>query len=582
MQPAYDAGDELDLRDYLGVLRRRKLTIIVTTALLVAIAVGISLAQTPIYEATAEVLLRQRTSEQIFSPDEPVQANQVQSVVDTEIEVMESRSVRDAVEAELGREAEVSISARSETFVVSISARSTDADEAAETANTYARIYVETRRQAQVDDLLSAAEQVQARIGEINAELATVPPEDIARRQSLESRRTTYSEQLDQLQLAGELTRTGGAQIVSEAERPDSPVEPQPVRNAAIAAVLGLLLGIGLAFLRDHLDDSVKTLDDLEQATPGTPVLGLIPAVPDWRDRSSAPVVSLLAPHSATSEAYRTLRTSLQFVGIDHKVTITQITSPSSGEGKTTTLVNLGVQLARAGQRVVLVDCDLRRPRIHEFFDAENAQGFTSVLLGESKLRDVVLTVPDEPNLLLLPSGPPPPNPSELLSSPHTEETFTKMAQNADYVLVDSPPVLPVADAAVLSRIADATILVVLAGETRQGEAERAVELLQQVNAPLVGSVLNGTKVTEAYMGYGTYVYGRSRSERRRERRRTAKHASSQPDEVAPPGPPHSQYDTELGDRPDGAEAESEAAPSNSVSAGLSFPSDRPADPTRP
>jgi non-specific protein-tyrosine kinase len=228
--------------------------------------------------------------------------------------------------------------------------------------------------------------------------------------------------------------------------------------------------------------------------------------VQGWRDRNEARVVSLADPASPISEAYRALRTSVQFLGLDRPLRLIQLTSPRASEGKTTTISNLAVALSRAGQRVVVVCCDLRRPRIHEFFGLDNTVGFTSVLLGEVPLSSAVQPVRRQERLALLASGPTPPNPSELLSSHRTAEVLQALTLQADVVLIDCPPVLPVTDSLVLSAAVDATILVTNSGSTTRKEAQRAVELLRQVDAPLVGSVLNGVTPETGY-GYG-YGYG--------------------------------------------------------------------------
>jgi capsular exopolysaccharide synthesis family protein len=220
-------------------------------------------------------------------------------------------------------------------------------------------------------------------------------------------------------------------------------------------------------------------------------------------------LVSSAAPSSGAAEAYRTLRTSIQFVALDRPIRIVQITSPVAQEGKSTTLSNLGVVLAQAGQRVVMVCCDLRRPRLHNFFGKENRVGFTSVLLGQTSLADAVQpALPDQDHLWLLASGPEPPNPSELLASPLTGEVLRTLASEFDVVLVDSPPVLPVTDAAVLSAHVDAVIVVSVAGITGGKDLRRTLELLSHVNAPVVGTVLNGVTKGAVY-GY-SYRYNSS------------------------------------------------------------------------
>jgi capsular exopolysaccharide synthesis family protein len=218
-------------------------------------------------------------------------------------------------------------------------------------------------------------------------------------------------------------------------------------------------------------------------------------------------LVSISEPTSSAAEAYRILRTSIQFLGLDRPVRVIQVTSPNAQEGKTTTLANLAVAFAASGLRTVAVDCDLRRPRLHEFFGLANEAGFTSVLLGNLGLSKALQPVPNQERLLVLASGPLPPNPSELLSSSRTVELLRNLAEQADIVLVDSPPSLPVTDALILAQRVDCTVIVTTAGATTRKAAARAVEMLQQVNAPLAGAVLNGIDEESAYSNYSYRYY---------------------------------------------------------------------------
>jgi succinoglycan biosynthesis transport protein ExoP len=528
---------QLDLHGYLAVVQRRKLIIVLCVVGVVAAALTVSLLQTPLYQAHADIVFRIDTTEAVLSPQRAIIGPQVA----TEIEVMQSRSVREAVAQELGTEPDVSVAPVGETRVVSISAKSADPAEAANIANVYAETYITTRQQQVVGELLAASDQVQARVDELDTQIDQLerPLADLdaqiggatssdlpalqvqrsalerdidAQRDTLVARRDSYAAQLDQLQLARNLT--GEVVLVGRAVEPTSPVEPTPKRNALLALVVGLMLGVGLAFVREQLDDTVKNKEELERATGGLGALALIPAVADWKDRVQPQVVSLTDPASPAAEAYRSLRTSVQFMGLHRPVQAIQLTSPNASEGKTTTLANLAVALAGSGQKVVVVCCDLRRPRIHEFFGLTNTTGFTSVLLGEIPLSIALQNVPEQSRLSLLASGPTPPNPSELLASQRAGDVLSALRSECDVVLVDSAPVLPVTDSIVLSRMVDATILVGTAGRTTRKEYQRAVELLNQVDAPLIGSVLNGVEEEDLYgFGYGYGYYRASEAD---------------------------------------------------------------------
>jgi polysaccharide biosynthesis transport protein len=468
----------------------------------------------------------------VFAPGSQQSGLNSERGVQTEIEVIKAEPVRDLVREKIGDAPSVTVRPVGQTDVVTIRAESTDAERAPVIANAYAAAYAEFRLKQAVDEFSAASEQIQAQITGIQARIdnlgsttANLPvcvdprttPEACAQRSGAEAtlnqQRTTlvgqlgvFQQRLDQLQV--DMSGAGtGAQLITPASTPTAPFEPTPARNAVLAVVLGLLLGVGLAFLREYLDDSIKAKEDLERAAPGVGVLGLIPIVADWKSRSESRVVSLSDPTSPAAEAYRILRTSVQFLGIDREFRLVQVTSGSAQEGKTTTLSNLAVAFASSGLRTVVVCCDLRRPRLHEFFGLDNAVGFTSVLLGNVALSKALQPVPGQERLLVLASGPLPPNPAELLSSTRTADLLRNLASQADIVLIDSPPVLPVTDSLVLSQRVDATILVASAGTTTRKAVHRAAEMLHQVNAPLVGAVLNGVTEESGYGGYASRYY---------------------------------------------------------------------------
>ncbi len=261
-----------------------------------------------------------------------------------------------------------------------------------------------------------------------------------------------------------------------------------------------------MAFLRDSLDDRLTSKEAAELAA-GAPVLAATPLVTSWRRQKQPLVVAVTDPTSAAAESYRpTPRDPLQLARQGQQLRSIVVTSPGVSEGKTSALANLGVVFAQAGERVVLVSCDLRRPRIGEFFGLSEQAGLTCVLLGQRTLMQAVLPVPGFDRLSLLPAGPVPSNPAEMLSSADAENMFAQLRDHFDLVLIDSPPVLPVTDAAILSRYADATLMLAAAGQTRRADLHRAVERLDQVRTAILGIVLN--KVTRQTGRYYGYAYG--------------------------------------------------------------------------
>jgi capsular exopolysaccharide synthesis family protein len=274
---------------------------------------------------------------------------------------------------------------------------------------------------------------------------------------------------------------------VEEAKLPTSPVSPTTTRNLALAGLLGVLVGVGLAVLRETLDTSVKTPEDVAAAAGGLATLGAVGFDSGARKR---PLINPVEAHSRRSEALRQLRTNLQFVDVAAHPKSIVVTSSVAGEGKSTTACNLAITLAQAGLRVVLVEADLRRPRLMTYLGMEGAVGVTSLLIHRATLDQAI-----QPwgNALLdvLPSGPVPPNPSELLGSREMAELMKQLEARYDIVLVDGAPLLPVTDAAVLSALAGGALLVVRANRTHREQLHRAVESLRAVDARLLGAVLN-------------------------------------------------------------------------------------------
>jgi len=291
--------------------------------------------------------------------------------------------------------------------------------------------------------------------------------------------------------------------VIHPATVPSSPIEPSKLINIGLGFVIGLLLGLGLVVLRDVLDNTVKGPADFEPL--GVPVLGYVPF--DKRT-AKVPIAFRGDLHSGRSEAYRQLRTNLQFVDIDHPPRIIAVTSPMSGDGKSTTAINLAAALAEAGFRVCLIEADLRRPSMAKSLGLVGDVGFTTVLIGRAPIESVLQNAGS--NLAVLTSGPVPPNPSELLISANARRVIAEIASKVDYTIIDTAPLLPVTDGAEIAAIAEATLIVTRAGKTTREQAERSVAALEKVGKRPVGVILNmltrGRGSSED--GYGYYYAG--------------------------------------------------------------------------
>lgn len=291
--------------------------------------------------------------------------------------------------------------------------------------------------------------------------------------------------------------------VVRQAGVPTAPIEPRAALNLALGGLLGLMLGVGLAVLRETLDTTVKSSDDIARidTAEGVSILG---GIAHDSDAAKRPLIVQADPHSTRAEAFRQLRTNLQFVDIDNPPRSIVITSSLPGEGKSTTAANLALTLAQAGLRVALVEADLRRPKVSAYLGLENAVGLTSVLIGRARVSDLLQQWGHLP-LNVLPSGPTAPNPSELLGSHHMRAVIEELETTHDVVLLDAPPLLPVTDAAVLSALAGGALVVVRVGRTRREQLGRAIDNLRAVDARVLGVVLNMTPSRNRAYGYENY-----------------------------------------------------------------------------
>jgi capsular exopolysaccharide synthesis family protein len=287
--------------------------------------------------------------------------------------------------------------------------------------------------------------------------------------------------------------------VIHPATVPGSPIKPSKTINLGLGVLLGLLAGIVIVVLRDVMDNTVKGPRDFEDLN--VPVLGHVPF--DKRV-AKTPIAFRGDPHGPRSEAYRQLRTNLQFVDVDNPPRVIAVTSALPGEGKTTTAINLAAALAEAGNRVCLVETDLRRPTLARNLGLVGDVGFTTVLIGKTPVESVLQNAGR--NLAVLTSGPLPPNPSELLLSDQARALIATIAEQVDFVILDTPPLLPVADGAEMAIIADATVLVHRAGKTTHDQVQRAVQVLAKVDRRPVGAILN--MVTRSGARYGGYEYG--------------------------------------------------------------------------
>jgi capsular exopolysaccharide synthesis family protein len=515
---------EFDLKAHLRTLWRYRIPIVGFVLVMIAASLAFSFTRSALYRGEVRVLVQRRADQSLSSSGSGTSADPARTVQD-EIEVIKSQPIQATVERQFGPVAKVSVSQVAETDFVRVQATSGNERRAGALAKAYATAYIDSRRAQDRDDLTTVTRGVQAKIDGLQSQIDALNKQinDLADRQGpgagaevitglsaqrsqLLSQQGELKQRLDSLEIESPLPSTG-AQLVTTGTVPTVKISPRPIQAAIVGGVLGLVVAIGLALLLAYLDDRIHTKEDLESLIGEVPVLGLIPVLPHSDGDGTASIASVVDPESIGAEAFRNLITILQFIGVERQPKVLQITSPNAEDGKSTLLANLAAAMAGAGQRVAVVDCDLRRGRLHQLFGLSSATGFTGVFQRTVELDEALQPVPGVDGLDLLASGPLPPNPAALLLAKRTAEVVNDLQERYDIVLVDCPPLLPVADSVALSAWVDGTILVVAGDATTRRDLRRTLEILEGANAPLIGVVLNRTS-SESHYGY-PYRYDR-------------------------------------------------------------------------
>lgn len=389
-----------------------------------------------------------------------------------------------------------------------------------------------TAQQVQQQTLALQITTLQDQVAGLRDDIAELNRTDYAvlerARQRLDDQRAEFAQRDDQLSVDMVLA-TGAAQIVGPATVPSQRDQPKPVTNVITGLLAGLIIGMAAAFLRDYFDDSITSPADLGQLDADLPLLAVVPAM----QRNRADPSGIAPPGSLAIEAFRSLRTNVEFLSVDRHLRVLEVVSAGPSEGKTTVGSNLAVVLAQAGHSVVLVDADLRSPRVHRVFAIDNGVGLSNNLTGEAV--DFTLQ-PVSAQLSVLTAGPIPPNPNELLSGKRMRAVMEELRARFDYVIVDTSPVLAVADALSISQFVDGVILVARSGHTGAAPLNQALAAMSQIGAPLVGVVLNRVKPRDA-MTDG-YTYGSDYGNTSGPAKKSAPPASARPSAPATPATP--------------------------------------------
>ncbi|MEJ5197537.1 MAG: polysaccharide biosynthesis tyrosine autokinase, partial [Anaerolineae bacterium] len=494
----------MELREYAQLVRKWLWLIVLCTAVAAVAAYVVSKNSTPIYQASTKLLVNQSSSNQANLAYQDILMSQ--QLARTYANLLADRPVVEATAQRLGLptdqktlnslQSSISVTPIRDTQLLEVKVEGPDPELIALIANTLPEVFIAQNQQLQlgrVSGLKSSLEteiaNVQEDIARTQASLAAAT--DDAQRQRYEASLAQYRSTLSslvnnyqQIRLA-EVQATNNVVVVKPAVAPQTPIRPRTATNVLLAAVVGAMIAAGAAFLIEYLDDTIKSPDDVARVS-GLSTLGAIARLKDAGAQRQ--LIAWMHSKAPESEAYRTLRTNIQFSSVDKPVRTLVVTSSGPSEGKSTTAANLAIVMAQTGQKVVLVDADLRRPVLHKTFGVPNNVGITTALLaGDEVDLESYLQPTEIDNLMIITSGPIPPNPSELLGSQRMKHIVDRLAQSADIVIFDTPPVLVVTDAAVLSRQTDGVLLIADAGGTREPALAHAVEELRKTGANILG-----------------------------------------------------------------------------------------------
>lgn len=501
----------MELRRYWAVIRKWLWLIAIGTLIAGLAAYIVSSRTQPMYRATATMVVQGKTN--------PVPGyDYSQPAVVAHAEMVRKEAVMEVVTAELDLpysagqlRGKVATSTATNSPLIRVSAEDPDPEVAQDIANTTVAVYIrqESERmqaaaQAFLAQVQSEINRASSLIAELEARQAAVgltaaEAEELATLkndlESLKTQRTLWNTELAKA-MASE-----GVSLGESAGLPGAPFSPRTLQNVALACILGLMATTGAVFLKEYLDRSVKTAEDVSVLT-GLSTLGSIPKFKTAPGEKGG-LIAEAHPRSSVSEAFRMLRTNLQFATLDRPVQTLMVAAPGPGEGKTSVVANLAVTLAQSGKKVIVVDTDLRRSTLHGMFELPNDLGFSNLLLAQNPDVAGYLQGNKVDNLKVLAAGPSPSNPADLLGSTRVAYLIDRLKEEADVVLFDTAPVLAVADATIMAPRVDGVILVVSSGTTRPEALAETRDMLAKGNARILGVVLNRVEKE----GGGAYYY---------------------------------------------------------------------------
>ncbi len=516
----------MEIKRYLALIWRWVWLIILGVVIAGGTAFLVSKNTTPVYRAEARYLIDEAPG--AGSSNEYSQILTEQRLAQTYVQIMTTNQVLEETIQRLELpftinqlKSKVTVSAPQETQILVVSVEDTNNKRAADIADTIGEVFITqnlARESQRYAEPIANWESRMAEIGaeiedldqQINAYAAAESPEEQTLLSRLETQRNEarirYTEafnELNDLQVS-QIQESNNIQPIEPAAVPGSPIRPRVMNNTLLAAAVGGMLALGIIFLIEYLDDTVKTPDQVMEDT-GLSTLGAVAFIKG--DQPGDRVVTHIRPRDPISEAYRVLRTNLSFSAIDKELQDLLITSSSPGEGKSTTVANLATVMAQTGKRVIIVDADLRRPVQHKVFALPNNQGLTTALLDQKTAVSSHIQSTPIRNLRVMTSGPIPPNPAELLNSQRMAQVLAELREEAEIIIYDTPPVLTVADASILSSQVDGCILIIETGKTRRDTFIQAAQRLHKTGSNLFGVVMNRLRPGRSGYYYDYYYY---------------------------------------------------------------------------
>lgn len=512
-----------DLKHYWGILRRWSWLLALIIVLAAGTAFLISKRSTPIYQAVTTVLIDEAPATQSADYTSIMTSErlaQTYSQLMTKKPVLEGLLLRLGISMQLDKlQKAIRVQPVRDTTLIEVRVEDTDPQRAADLANGLVLEFAERNQELQASRYSASKQSLETQLAESDRQIQAARDqlaalstgvESQAERDRLEANLAQYRQTFTFLLQSYEQVRLAEAQSTSNltqaepAAVPTQPVRPRTLVNTLLAAIVGLMLAAGTVFLLEAMDDTLKGPDQVTQQL-GLPVLGLIAS---YEVEEGQPV-TIVEPRSQVAEAFRSLRTNLQFTSVDRPLHTLLVTSPTPAEGKSTVAVNLGVVMAQSGRRVAVIDADLRRPRIHKLLGLPNQQGISNLFVQNPIHLDGTLQKAAIDDLWALTAGDLPPNPAELLASEKIVEIMAEVQQIVDLLVIDSPPVTAVTDSALLAPRVDGVLLVLKPGVTQMAAARQAIEQLRRLGSRLLGVVLNEVdlKRSRYYYYFKGYYY---------------------------------------------------------------------------